>query len=197
VGTDAVVEVSGSRSETVGGLEMNKITANRSVVVKGGYVESVGALYGILCNQANTDVRGGYSQSIAGSLGHAAAMGFSESVAGGRGQTTGGMRNIVAGTAYGESITGPKYLTAGASTVNAGGKVMTASSAAALTIKAGGSASVTASGPVVIEAPNITVDVGGSLTAGALSMSGGTLKITKGTTKLEGAIKRKGGSKIE
>jgi type VI secretion system secreted protein VgrG len=196
VGTDSVTEVKGGRTELVGGLEMNKITANRAVVVGGGYGEVIGALYGLQCNQANTDVRGGYAQTVAGAMVHTAGLGFNETVAGARAQAVGGVRSIVAGKGYGESVLGPKTVTAGASTVTAGGKMMTGSKAAG-TVKAGGSATITASGAIVIQASKITIDVGGSLTAGALSISGGTMKVTKGTTKLDGTIKRKGGSKIE
>jgi hypothetical protein len=66
---------------------------------------------------------------------------------------------------------------------------------AAGTIKAA-TAKLQAGAPLVIEAPTITIDVGGSLNAGAFVVGGGALKIKKGTTKIDGTISRKGASKI-
>ena len=197
VGTDATAKIKGARSETVAALETNKITANRVINAKGSYTEVIGAIYGVECNQANTDVKGGYTQAIGSTLAQAAGLGTSESVAGARGQATGGARTIVAARGFGETVTGLKSITAGASSVKAGGSVMTSSKASSGTINVGGSVDLTATGPVVVGAKSITIDISGSLTAEALSLSGGTLKITKGTTKVMGTIKREGGSEIE
>lgn len=197
VGTDAMARIKGGRSETVGALETHDITANRVCNAKGAYTEMIGAIHGVQCNQANTDVKGGYTQLIGASLAQGAGLGTSESVAGARGQTVGGARNIVAAKGFGENVLGPKAITAGTSSVKAGGSVMTASKTSSGTIHVGGSAKITAAGPVVIAAKSITLDISGSLTAEALSLSGGTLKITRGTTSIMGTIKREGGTEIE
>ena len=55
--------------------------------------------------------------------------------------------------------------------------------------------SLQASGEVV-EASAITLQVGGSLSAGALKLSGGALKATSGTTEVKGTIKRPSGAKV-
>ena len=47
------------------------------------------------------------------------------------------------------------------------------------------------------EAPTITLQVGGSLTAGALKLAGGALKATSGTTEVKGTIKRPSGAKVQ
>lgn len=197
VGADYATKISGARVELVGGLETNKVTANRNCVAEGAYSELVGAIYGLECNQSNTDVKGAYAQVVGASSAQAAGLGTGESVAGARSLTIAGMRNIVAAKAFGDSVTGTKAITAGASTVKAGGAVTTTSKAGSGTISVGGSANLTAGKPVVIRSADVTLDVSGSLTAGALALTGGTLKISKGTAKLDGTIKRQGGSEIE
>lgn len=197
VGQDYTIKVDGGRVEAVGGLELNKVTANRTVVANGPYGELVGALYGLQCNQANTDVKGAYAQLVGASSAQAAGLGTGESVAGARGITIGGLRNIVAAKSYGDATTGAKVITAGACTVKAGGAVTTTSKTGSGTITVGGSANLTAGKPIVIKSADVTIDVSGSLNAGAMALTGGTLKVSKGTAKIDGTIKRQGGSEIE
>lgn len=197
VATDYSTTLDGSRSETVGGLEMNKVTGNRVVDVKGAYTELVGGLFGMQCNQENIDVKGAFLQMVGGSYAQGAGLGWSESVAGARGEKVSGSKNITAASGYSEKIIGVKNITAGATSAKAGGKVNTASKTSSGTINVGGSADLKAGGPFVITSDQITIEVAGSLKAEALQIAGGTLKPKKGKAKVEGTIKRQGGTKIE
>jgi type VI secretion system secreted protein VgrG len=194
VTTDYSTGVSGSRSETVAGLEHTKVTGNRTIGSKSSYTELVGALYGLQANQSNVDVKGMYTRLVGSAEAHVSGLGFSENVLGMRGVSVGGARIIVASKGVAESVRGAKTLTAGASSVKADGNVATKSPAAGK-IKAA-TAKLQSGKELVIEAPTITIDVGGSLDAGAFVIGGGALKIKKGTTKIDGTITRNGGSKV-
>lgn len=193
--TDDSLEVKGGRSETVGAMEMSKVTGNRTVSVKGAYKELVGGLYGIQCNQANVDVTGSFTQAVGAVIAHAAGLGASESVAGARTETVGGIRSISTLKGYGESVTGAKVVNAGACKIKAG-TVMTTTTKGAHATQVGGSIKITSSGVTVFSANQIDVTAA-SLDAGALKLAGGSFKVTKGAAKLDGKVKRKGGSKIE
>lgn len=195
VGTNYAIGVKGGRSESIGGAEIVSVTANRAVVAKGTYAEVIGAFYGLQCNQSNTTVKGAFAQAVGGAMVLTSGLGTSESVAAVRTEVVGGMRNIVAASSYAETVRGPKKLTAGAVNESSNGPHTTKVLASG-TIKVGGSAKLSASGDLVIEAPAITVQVGGSLTAGALQIAGGALKATSGTTEVKGTIKRQAGAKI-
>jgi len=192
--TDDSLVVKGARSETVGAVEMGKVTGNRTVSVKGAYDELVGALYGIQCNQANVDVTGVFSQAVGAGMAHAAGLGTSESVAGARTETVGGVRAITAAKGYGESITGAKLTTAGACKVTAG-TVVTTTTKGAQSTQVGGSIKITSSAVTVFSANQIDITAA-SLNAGALKLAGGSFKVTKGAAKLDGKVKRRGGSKV-
>jgi type VI secretion system secreted protein VgrG len=194
VTTDHTTQVKGARQESVGALEAWKIGGNRVVDSASNYGELVGGLYGLQCNQANTDVKGGYAQKIGAKMGHTCGLGFSENVAGARGIHVGGSRSIIAGKAYGEKVTGIKRISAGASSVSAAA-IKTIGKASG-TIKAA-SANVEAGGPVVIGSPSITIEVTGTITCPGMTLGGGALKLSKGKTKVDGTIKREGGSDIE
>ena len=195
VGTNFALGIKGGRSESIGGAEIVSVTANRAVVAKGAYAEIVGGFYGLQCNQSNTKVKGVFAQSVGGAMVLASGLGTTESVAAVRTEVVGGMRNIVAAGAYAETVRGPKKLTAGAVNESSNG-AHTTKVLASGTIKVGGSANLSASADIVVEAPVITVQVGGSLTAGALQLAGGALKATSGTTEVKGTIKRQAGAKI-
>ena len=192
--TDDSLLVKGSRSETVGAVEMSKVTGNRTVSVKGAYSELVGALYGIQSNQANVDVTGIFSQAVGAAMAHAAGLGTSESVAGARTETVGGVRSITAAKGYGESITGAKMITAGACKMVAG-TVVTTTTKGVMSIQAGGSIKIKSSAVTVFSANQIEITAA-SLDAGALKLKGGAFKVTKGAAKLDGTVKRRGGSKV-
>jgi len=196
VGTSYAIGVDGARSESIGGTESVRVTANRAVVASGGYTELVGGFYGLQCNQSNTTVHGSFAQAVGGSMVLAAGLGTSESVAAIRTEIVGGTKNIVAAGHVTESVKGSKTLAAGALSETAAGAITTKALAAG-SIKVGGSATLSASGDFVVQAPTITLQVGGSLTAGALELAGGALKATSGTTKVKGTIKRSAGAKVE
>jgi type VI secretion system secreted protein VgrG len=187
------VAVKGARSETVGALETTKVTGNRAVAVKGAYSELVGALYGIQSNQANVDVTGPFTQLIGAALAHAAGLGTVESVAGARTETVGGVRSITAARGYGESVTGAKLINAGACKVT-GGTTVSTTTKGIMNIQAG-SIKITASGVAVFQANQIDITAS-SLDAGALKLKGGSFKVGKGAAKLDGKVKRSGGSKV-
>ena len=195
VGTNYAIGVKGGRSESIGGAEIVSVTANRAVVAKGTYTELVGGFYGLQCNQSNTTVAGAFLQGVGGAMVLASGLGTSESVASVRTEVVGGMRNIVAAGAFAETVRGPKKLTAGAVSESSNGPHTTKALASG-TIKVGGSAKLSASGDFVIEAPVITIQVAGSLVAGALELAGGALKAQSGTTALKGTIKRQAGAKV-
>ncbi|HZF52556.1 MAG TPA: type VI secretion system tip protein TssI/VgrG [Polyangiaceae bacterium] len=192
--TDNSLGVKGARNETVGGVEMVKVTGNRVVAVKGSYSELVGALYGIQANQANTAVTGAFGQMIGATFAHAAGLGTSESVGGARVETVGGVRSINAAKGYGESVMGSKTVTAGACRMNAG-TVTTTTTKGAQTTQAGGSVDIQTGSTAVFSANQIEIQAA-SLDAGALSLGGGSFKVKKGAAKLDGKVKRRGGSKI-
>jgi type VI secretion system secreted protein VgrG len=195
VGGSYATAVKGARSESIGGAEIVSVTANRTVAAAGAYAEVVGGFYGLQCNQSNTQVKGGFAQGIGGAMVLAAGHGTSESVAALRTLVVGGVRNIVAAGACEESVRGSKTVTAGPVRETAAGNVATKVLASG-SVKVGGSATLTAGGDFVVEAPSITLDVSGSLSAGDLSIAGGTLKATSGTTLVKGTIKRQGGAKV-
>jgi type VI secretion system secreted protein VgrG len=195
VGASYATTVKGARGESIGGAEIVSVTANRTVAAEGAYAEVVGGFYGLQCNQSNTQVKGGFAQGIGGAMVLAAGLGTSESVAALRTLVVGGVRNVVAAGACEETVRGSKTLTAGPVRETAAGNVTTKVLASG-SVKVGGSATLTASGDFVVEAPSITLDVGGSLSAGDLRIAGGTLKATSGTTEVRGTIKRQGGAKV-
>ncbi|WP_437840099.1 type VI secretion system Vgr family protein [Sorangium sp. So ce1153] len=192
--TDDSLGVKGARTETVGGVETNKVTGNRVVAAKGAYDELVGALYGLQANQVNSQVTGFFSQMIGATMAHASGLGTSESVGGLRAETVGGVRSITAAKAYGESVYGTKTVTAGACRAKAGTIVATTTKGAQST-QVGGSVDIKAGGPAVFAANQIEIQAA-SLDAGALKLAGGSFKVTKGAAKLDGKVKRRGGSKI-
>ncbi len=192
--TDDSLDVKGARSETVGALEMNKIIGNRVVSVKGAYSELVGALYGIQSNQHNVDVTGVFGQAIGATLAHAAGIGISESVGGARAETIGGVKSVTAAKGYGESVTGAKLVTAGGCKLKAGTVVATKTKGS-LTSNVGGAVDIKASGVAIFSANQIEITAA-SLDAGAMKLDGGSFKVKKGAAKLDGTVKRRGGSKI-
>ncbi|MBK8255240.1 MAG: type VI secretion system tip protein VgrG [Polyangiaceae bacterium] len=195
VGTDMTVIVKGGRSETIGALEQIKVTGNRTVAADGAYNELIGAAYGIQCNQSNTKVDGAFTQLVGGTTSLTGGLGFSASVAAAHTEAVGGSRSITCLGGYGDTVRGVKAVTAGPTKEKAGGPVSTQGKASG-SVTVGGSANWKASDVLVLEAPTITIDVAGSLKAGALKLAGGTLKATKGTTKLKGNITRKSGTKV-
>jgi type VI secretion system secreted protein VgrG len=195
VGTSYSTGVDGARSESISGSESVRVSANRTVTASGGYTELVGGFYGLQCNQSNTSVQGAFVQAIGGAMVFAAGLGTSESVAAIRIEVVGGTRNIVAAGHVAETVHGPKTLAAGAVRETAAGAITTKALAAG-SIKVGGSVTLSASGDFLVEAPTITLQVGGTLTAGDLKLAGGALKATSGTTEVKGTIKRPAGARV-
>jgi type VI secretion system secreted protein VgrG len=194
VGTIHALAVKKARIETIGQAETIQVGGNRSVSTPGAYTESIGASHALLCNQDNTKVEGAFTQTIGADLNVAAALGVGESCAAARTEKVGGARTIACGT-YAEEVTGAKSITAGAASDKAGQKVVTYGKAKG-SVKAQ-SMSLSAAGPVVVSASEITIDVAGSIQAGALSLAGGTMNASSGATKLKGTISRKGQMVIE
>lgn len=189
---DDVLGVNGARSESVGAVETNKIGGNRLVHASGSYSELVGALYGIQANQTNIDVKGPYAQSVAAMIGQVAGLGAHETVGGVRFEGVGGARLISARAGYSEEVKkGSKVVTAGAyrATTDAG----VGTSTKVLSVKAA-SATFKAGGPAVFAGNEIEI-VAASLDAGGSALSG-AFKVKEGVVKIEGTIKRTGGTKI-
>ncbi len=194
IGTEHVVAVKGARTETIAAMENIHVTGNLTVVSDSSYTETIGAIHALECNQANTKVQGAFTQMVGGSMNTAGGLGSGENVAAARSENVSGARIILAGK-YTEGVTGAKSVTAGATSDKAAQKLVMDVKGASKVEAA--SLSATASGPLVFSASTITFDVSGALNAGALELKGGTLKATKGTTKLKGTIKRQGETKIE
>ena len=190
VGKEIQLTVGGANHESIGGVEMLNVTANRAVVSKGSCVEIVGAAYALLCNQSNVKVSGATSRAVVGGMTIASGLGVSEAVAVARSYVCLGSRVINCGN-YAESIHGGKRSSVGAVTEKAATIGINASSA---TIKAA-TLAVAAGGTVSLSAPVIVVDVAGALTAGALLVNG-TFNVTRGTTSLKGQINHGGGGEI-
>ena len=195
VGTKTDIKVAGTRSETVGALEHTEVSANREITSEGMYSEVVGGIYAMQCNQYNIDVKGAYTQTIVGTLAHAAALGTGEVVLGGRAESVGGTMNLVASSEYGEEVKMVKKVTAGAHSIKAGGKIMTESQGGDLEIDVGGSAKIKAGKDVVFKASQIVIKAP-KIKAEALKMGSSKLE-SKKKAKIDGTIKRKGGTKID
>lgn len=194
VGTNYATGIKGSRSEMIGGIEAIKVTANRVVNVGGAYAELIGGFYGIQCNQSNTGVAGAFTQLVGGSLNVAGGLGVSETVLAARTELVGGSKSLVSLGGAADNVTGVKNITAGTTSEVAGANIATGTKAAG-SIKIGATATMTAGGSFVIEAPSITIEAA-SLTTNEFSLSGGALNIKSGTTKVKGTIKRQGGAKL-
>jgi type VI secretion system secreted protein VgrG len=191
VGADCGVVVKGARSEAVGGTEKVGVTGTYMVICKGAYSESIAGVYGLQCNQSNTVVQGAFTQAIGGSMVITAGLGTNNSVAGARAEDVGGARSFTAATAYADSVTGPKVITAGSATDHAGTDVITKVGGVG-SVQVGGSATLGAGGPLAVEAPSITIKVGGTLTAkgGSTLTIGGNVK-TDGKTKFDAGTTHK------
>lgn len=193
VGTSHGLNVKGARSESIGGSETIDVGANRGVTTS-SYSEVIGGFYGLRCNQANSKITGARTELVGASLNLVAALGTGENVAAVRTELVAGSRTILAGK-YHESVKGTKSVTAGTASDKAGGKVLLFATGGG-SIKAT-SADISAGGPANISAPTITVQVGGSIDLGGASIGSGTLKASKGTTKIKGTIKRQDKAEIE
>jgi type VI secretion system secreted protein VgrG len=112
-----------------------------------------------------------------------------------RTELVGGSKSLLSAGAFSERVRGAKFLTAGATTETAGAKIVTSTKAGGK-VSVGGSATLTASGPFLIEAPQITI-VAASLDAGAFGLSGGALHLKSGKSDFKGTVKRQGGAKLE
>lgn len=195
VGTIYGTTAKGARNETIGGMELVKVTANRVVAAKGSYTELVGGVYGIQCNQSNTEVTAVFSQLIGGTLSLAAGLGTGDTVAAARTELVAGGLSITASRDSSESVIGAKNLTAGATKEKSGGPVVTTTKVAGK-ITVGGAAKMQAGDLFVIDAASVTIDVSGSLKTPSFKVGGGKLTITKGTSKLKGSVTHGAKSKI-
>jgi type VI secretion system secreted protein VgrG len=191
VGKEAILNVKGSNTEIIGAAELINVTGNKAVLASSYYFELVGAAYGIQANQINYSSSPLHARVVAGNMGLAAGLGFTESVLGARVYSCRGSRNVTTKKAYSQSVTGGLRTNSGPVTENAGtdlgiqawgGKI----SAGATTIQAGGKVSVTAK--------NMTINVG-TLLANTLEI-GGKLKTTGGMLEVKGDTKRVKGGKV-
>jgi type VI secretion system secreted protein VgrG len=190
VGKEIQLTVDGSNHETIGGAEMVNVTGNRAVVSGSTCVELVGATHSLLCNQSNVKVTGFTSRAVGGDMLIVSGLGMSEAVAAARSYVCLGSR-IITCAKYAESITGGKRSQAGAVKETAATIGINATSA---TIKSA-SLAIAAGGAMSLSAPSVVVDVGGSLTAGALLVNG-TLNVTSGTTTMKGVVNHGGGGEV-
>ncbi len=191
-GKEVIINVEGSNTEVIGGAELVNVTGNRGVHATAYYLEIIGAAYGIQANQINYGSSGLHARLVAGNMGVAAGLGFTESVLGARVYGVNGSRTVNAKKAYSLSVTGAFRSNSGPVTETAGGDLGVQAwsgkiDAGATTIDAGGKVSVTAK--------QIVIDVG-TLLAATLEVGGGKLKTKGGTTEVEGDVKRMRGGKV-
>jgi type VI secretion system secreted protein VgrG len=198
VGADCGVSVKGGRAESIGGVETVGVTGSYNLACKGAYAEVIGGLYGLECNQSNTVVQGAFTQTIGGAMVLTAGLGTNNSVAAARVELVGGTRSFTAVTSYAESVRGAKKITSGASSDTAGTDIVTHVSGVG-SIKIGGTASLRAGGPLAVEAPKITINVGGSINAkgGATLKIGGKVEVSDGKAKFDASkTQKKATSKV-
>lgn len=191
-GSAMFVDVKGTNAESMA-MELVKVTGNRSIASGGGYQESVGGAYALQCNQSNTKVTGAFTRIVGGSKLVSAGISMTESVAGARTYVCRGSRVVTCGGTYGESVKGGKRSGAGPVTESAATDHGTSAPIGKLS---SGTLTQRAGAKVSIQAARVSIDVAGSLDAGALSISGGAARATSGTTSLEGMIQREGGGQV-
>ncbi|HVK66980.1 MAG TPA: type VI secretion system tip protein TssI/VgrG [Polyangium sp.] len=192
VGKPVHVAVDGANAESMA-AEIVAVTGNRVVLAGGGYEESVGGAYVLQCNQSNTKTTGTFSRIVGGSKFVSAGLSVTESVAGARTYVCRGARVVTCAGAYSESVKGGKRSTAGVVTENAAADHGIAGPTGKL---ASGEVALRAGGTFSIAASQITINVSGALSAGALSITGGALRATSGTTSIEGTVKRDQGGEV-
>lgn len=192
VGADMTIGVKGARTESISGVETIGVTGSYNVACKGGYKEAVGGLYGLQCNQSNTVVQGAFTQTVGAAMALTAGLGTHNSVAAARVEAVGGAASFTAASSFADSVKGAKKITAGASKDDAGTDVVT-NVAGVGSIKVGGTAKIEAGGPIAVQAPKITVNVGGSITAtgGATLKIGGKVKVSGGKAKFDASKTKK------
>ncbi len=192
VGANMGIGVKGARAESVGGVEKIGVTGSYNVACKGAYQEAVGGLYGLQCNQSNTVVQGAFTQTVGAAMALTAGLGTHNSVAAARSELVGGAASFTAMLSFADSVKGAKKITAGASKDNAGTDVVTNVSGVG-SIKVGGTAKIEAGGPLAVQAPKITINVGGSITAkgGATLKIGGKVKVSGGKAKFDASTTKK------
>jgi type VI secretion system secreted protein VgrG len=198
VGADLGISVKGARAESVGGMETIGVTGSYNVACTGAYTEVVGGLYGLQCNQSNTVVQGAFTQTVGGVMALTAGLGTHNSVAAARVEAVGGAASFTAADVFADSVKGAKRITAGASKDDAGTNLVT-NVAGVGSIKVGGTAKIEAGGLLAVQAPKITVNVGGSITAkgGATLKIGGKVKVSGGKAKFDaGSTKKTSTSKV-
>jgi type VI secretion system secreted protein VgrG len=194
VGTNYATSVAGGRTEMVGGMEAIQVKANRVVAVTGGYTELIGALYGIQCNQSNTGVGGAFTQLVGGGMSLTGGLGVSETVLAARTELVGGGKGLTTAGGVSDMVMGMKSITAGPTKETAGGKITTSTKAAG-SVKVGAAANMKADGPLVIEAPTITIEAA-LIKTKEFEIGGGALKVKKGSSSIKGTIKRTGHAKL-
>ena len=192
VGKPIHLAVKGANAESMA-TEIVSVTGNRVVLAGGGYEESVGGAYALQCNQSNTKTTGNFTRVVGGSKLVSAGLSVTENVAGARTYVCQGARVITCAGAYSESVQGGKRSAAGAVNESAAADWGIAAPTGKL---ASGQVELRAGGKFSVSAPQITIDVSGSLTAGALEIAGGALRATRGTTSIEGMVKRDRGGEV-
>ncbi|MCA9633686.1 MAG: type VI secretion system tip protein VgrG [Myxococcales bacterium] len=188
VGTDYTIQV-GARSETIGGVEINKVTGSRVVKAGGAYQEVVGALQATQCVSANLECAA-LANLVGGAMIHAAGGGANETVLGARSHLVGAVRGVNC-VNYEEKVLGIKAISSGASLLQAGAGNATKAAVINLTMSA---LTASASADVVFEGATITVEAA-SLSAPGGSLSGGTMKVAG--SEVKGSITRQGVSELD
>ena len=174
------VSITASQTVGVGGPSSSKIKGARTIICgsekigvdknrtvqSGPYIDLVGGLHFIRCNQHNEACAGSFIQSVGGLMGVTAGCGLNESVVGARIELC-SARNVVTGS-FEDKALAAKIITAGATSIIAGPIKTACKSAATVTAAA---TSWMAGGTLVISGTNVTINAA-SLARGSYTAAG-------------------------
>jgi type VI secretion system secreted protein VgrG len=186
------IRVDGANREMVA-AETIGVVGNRAVLADGGYLETIGGVYGVQCNQSNTKTTGDYTRIVAGAHVIGSGLGVTESVAGVRMYVCQGARVVQCAGTYSESVTGGKKSTAGAVRHAATGDLGTAAPSGTFT---SGLYDASAGGKFSITAPVITIEASAGIEAGSLEIKGSAVKVASGTASIKGHTRRQRGGEV-
>jgi type VI secretion system secreted protein VgrG len=191
VGKELIIKVKGATSEAILAGELINVKGDRAVISDSHYRELIVGQYLIECNQSNTNTKGPFVRLVAGVKDLRCGLGLSESVLGARGYVCLGSRTITCSKAYSESVIAGRRTKAAAVKETAAAKLVTSASFGNITC---GATKLTAGAQFSVSAKTITLEVTGSIKAGAMTL-GGKFENKGFVTMVKGDVKRPKGAK--
>ncbi|UQA58483.1 type VI secretion system Vgr family protein [Polyangium aurulentum] len=186
------ITIDGANREVVA-AETIDVVGNRAVLADGQYLEAIGGLYGVQCNQSNTKTTGDFMRIVAGAHIIGSGLGVTESVGGVRTYVCQGARIVQCAGAYSESVTGGKQSSAGAVRHSATGDLGTAAPVGTFT---SGLLDASAGGKFSIRAGVVNIVASAGIEAGSLQIKGSAVKVTSGKATIRGTTKRQRGGEV-